>query len=288
MPLLKDPPQVPPPSWIRPPPEQHHAPAHDWQTAVPDTSLFPPPPALFSGFDASPANNATAEEAEAGEAWCARYPLLPPAALPAAALAALRAHDIAPVPPAGFPGRATQLRPGRWSVRTGPGTRDACILGYPPLYSAREHAGAPRTVYYEVRVRAGSSANVALGFAALPYPSFRLPGWHRGSLAVHGDDGHRYVNDRWGGRAFTRPFAAGATYGVGVVLGAGGAGSVFFTRDGRREGGWDMHEETDAERDLGVFGLEGRHDLSCAIGCFEDVDLEVVFDPAGWMYALKE
>ncbi|KAL2015832.1 hypothetical protein VTK56DRAFT_4700 [Thermocarpiscus australiensis] len=115
-----------------------------------------------------------------------------------------------------------------------------------------------------------------------------MPGWHRGSLAVHGDDGHKYVNDRWGGKSFTAPFAAGERYGIGMTFTVTPAGrietEVFFTRQGREVGRWDLHEETDAEEDLPVTGLEGYHDLSCAIGTYGAVGFQVFFDPARWMF----
>lgn len=135
--------------------------------------------------------------------------------------------------------------------------------------------------------------SLALGFAALPYPAFRMPGWHRGSLAVHGDDGHRYVNDRWGGRSFTSPFVRGERYGVGMTftaVNAAGAGGlrietdVFFTRQGREAGRWDLHEETDAQQDLPVVGLEGYHDLSCAIGTYGAVGFKLFLRPEDWLY----
>ncbi|KAG6019108.1 hypothetical protein E4U41_003402 [Claviceps citrina] len=298
------PPAGPPPQhedWTAPPPDskaprsQKQQTVHDWEAAVPDTSLFPPPPALFSGHDASPANNATEAEAEAGEEWCARYALVPPMVPDAAARTALEAGNIRLVEPAGFRGRLSWLGPGHWRGATDRKSPDGCIIGYPPLYLAREHEhghdATPKTIYYEVRLLASSRGNsIAMGFTALPYPPFRLPGWHRGSLAVHGDDGRRYVNDRWGGKDFAREFTRGETLGVGMTFGPSSSSSsssevsVFFTRDGVRTGGWDLHEETDAEQDLPVTGLEGFHDLSCAIGTFDSVEFEVVFDAAKWRY----
>jgi len=38
-----------------------------------------------------------------------------------------------------------------------------------------------------------------------------MPGWQRGSLAVHGDDGRKYINDSWGGKDFTSSFKEGET-----------------------------------------------------------------------------
>merc|ERR1711881_134054 len=56
-------PEGPPPShsYDAPP----HEPYHDWQTAVPDTSLLPPPPSM--GNQRSTTNNATEQQAELGE-----------------------------------------------------------------------------------------------------------------------------------------------------------------------------------------------------------------------------
>lgn len=148
--------------------------------------------------------------------------------------------------------------------------------------------------------------SLAMGFAASPYPTFRLPGWHRGCLAVHGDDGSKYINDRWGGKDFTSPFKAGETLGIGMTIskrdltappaysdGPSQAQTeattpinveIFFTRDGRKTGGWNLHEEGDAVEDLPVTGLEGMHDLYAAVGTFENVEFEIVFNQGEWMY----
>ena len=291
-------------SYVAPPPgpppgmsSSSEKPKHEWEVAVPDTSLFPPPPAIFSGWYRSPAQNATEEEAEAGERWCAQFPLAAPLSLDAAALAALRASDIRLMAPqVGFRGRLAWSAPGVWSGATDASATDSCIIGYPPLYAVKEHSplatGRARTIYYEVAIaHHGTDDEVclALGFTALPYPSFRMPGWHRGSLAVHGDDGHRFVNDRWGGKSFTEPFRRGETCGIGMTFRPGSGGGaieteVFFTRGGRVVGDWNLHEETDAHEDMPVTGLEGYHDLSCAIGAYKAVTFDIIFDPARWAY----
>ncbi|KAK0657705.1 hypothetical protein B0T16DRAFT_402364 [Cercophora newfieldiana] len=308
------PPPGPPPShttkssdYTAPPPGPSPSsakPAHDWEIAVPDTSLFPPPPAIFSGWYESPTSNASEEEAKKGEAWCEAYPLIAPLALDAAALSILRTHSIRLMTPnTNFMGSLTCTAPGIWSGATEPKSTDSCILGYPPLYSVREHSplatGRTKTVYYEALVKGTTSSNpfhsssnqditLALGFTALPYPNFRMPGWHRGSLAVHGDDGHKFINDRWGGKSFTEPFRRGETYGIGMTFRAVDGGrietEVFFTRQGRVSGSWNLHEETDAKEDLPVTGLEGFHDLSVAVGTYQAVAFDLVFEPARWLY----
>ncbi|KAK1777954.1 hypothetical protein QBC45DRAFT_175991 [Copromyces sp. CBS 386.78] len=313
------PPPGPPPSHLQrqddytqpppgPPPSQAKK-QHDWESFVPDTALFPPPPAFFTGYDRSHTTNATEEEANAGEAWCAQNPLTAPMDLDPVALDALRTHNIRLMSSPQFRGKLDWVSAGVWKGRTEKAAGDACIISYPPLYCVKYDSplipSAPsraKTIYYEVSIpRAGSNnpflgamgggnnddITLALGFTALPYPAFRMPGWHRGSLAVHGDDGHKYINDRWGGKDFTRPFRRGETYGIGMTFtNAGGKldVNVFFTREGRITEQWDLHEEADSEQDLPVTGLEGFHDLSCAIGTFSAVEFEAVFEPGRWKF----
>ncbi|KAI1374281.1 hypothetical protein F4677DRAFT_426693 [Hypoxylon crocopeplum] len=293
---------APPPG---PPPSHGQSKQHDWQTAVPDTALLPPPPNFFSGFDRSPANNASEEECEAGEAWCRQYPLYAPMPPNQDAAAALHHGNIAVYAPPFFTnsgrGTLTQTGTGTWRVASQKGASDTCLATYPPLYHAAAHSplatGRAKTAYFEVRIlqqggTRGDEVSLALGFAAPPYPAFRLPGWHRASLAVHGDDGHKYVNDRWGGKAFTAPFRRGETVGLGMrfkpatfgVAGGGITVEVFLTRDGREVGGWNLHEETDRDQDLPVTGLEGEHDLCAAVGCFDKVAFEVVFRREEWLW----
>ena len=205
---------------------------------------------------------------------------------------ALEAGNIRLIKPAGFNGRINWLSPGHWEGYTVKDSPDRCIIGYPPMYVVRDHdpsaTGVAKTIYYEVKIRKESATNfLAMGFTALPYPSFRMPGWHRASLAVHGDDGHRFINDTWGGKDFTGEFKIGETLGIGMTFKPGGRRHIvhiFFTRDGQKVGGWDLHEESDAEEDRPVDGLEGFNDLSCAIGTYDGVSFEVIFDKNQWLY----
>lgn len=291
------PPPGPPPShdWAKPPsdPQPTASSKHDWEAAVPDTSLFPPPPPLFNGHYMSPTSNADEEQAKAGVKWCDENPLSQPITLDQAGLNALHSYNVRLMEPAGFNGRLNWLGPGVWEASTAKGTPDRCIISYPPLYSVNQHDptkfGRPRTIYYEFRLRPDSRTNnLAVGFTALPYPSFRMPGWHRGSLAVHGDDGHKYINDMWGGKDFTQSFNKGEVYGIGMKLSPTGTHKphvrIFFTRSGAMVGGWDLDEERDAEEDGPVTGLEGFHDLCCAIGTYDGVSFEVYFEPSRWLF----
>ena len=190
-----------------------------------------------------------------------------------------------------------------------------------PIYSAP--ADSPlvteqtKTIYFEIKINrfgeppAQTSRNplsrhkqqqevdsgLAIGFFAPPYPTFRLPGWQRGSLGVHSDDGRRYVNDTHGGMDFVSPFQAGQTIGLGMTFklpadppAYGETGikldvEAFFTRDGKKEGSWNIHEERDTEDDAyGVEGLEGELDLFPAVGVFGAAEWEVRFKEHEWLY----
>lgn len=176
------PPPGPPPSSSQ---QQQPPPQHNWQEAVPDTSGFPPPPDIFSGWDHSPATNASADQAEAGEAWCKRYPLAPPLDL-SRAEPGLRRQGIVPrliTPPAGLFGASgsslTQSEAsGSWTIKSDKRNGDCCIIGYPHVYLVQRDSplatGRAATVYFEAYVRdLGRDAGFAVGFTALPYPPFR-------------------------------------------------------------------------------------------------------------------
>ncbi|OJD35848.1 spry domain-containing protein [Diplodia corticola] len=310
------------PSAAEPPPY------HDW-TVVPDTALLPPPPPMNNDF--SPTANASAEAGAAAFEWCNANPLRAPLALSPAQLSALAFGRVTFVPfdRQTYKGELLphDASPGRYRGRTASGCGDACLWTALPLYSAAAHspsvtanAGRPKTVYFELRVAgvggmpgAGNSKNtsleeadagIALGFVAQPYPAWRLPGWQRGSLGVHGDDGRRYVNDTFGGVDFTTAFAQGDTVGLGMTFGLPRNGpppqygqqqqqqrrpgkcdvQVFFTRNGKRAGGWDLHEELDERAIGGVEGLEGDFDVHGAVGVFGGVEFAVFFNQADWMY----
>ncbi|KAA1468221.1 SPRY-domain-containing protein [Dentipellis sp. KUC8613] len=85
--------------------------------------------------------------------------------------------------------------------------------------------------YWEVKMfDLPESTNVAVGLATKPFPSFRLPGQARYSVAYNSN----------GDKSYNYPFTA-STYGGGLkegdVLGVGyrpRSGTVFFTRNGRK------------------------------------------------------
>lgn len=306
------PPTGPPPKQpeVYAPPEGPPPSQHNWQTAVPDTSLLPPPPSV--GYQRSPANNATETDAIRAEEWLRHRPLQPPLhIIDRQAVAQVDSGEVFLSTPPGFAGSLKTFRMGSWRGSTKRQSPDSCIMSASPLYSVEAHSPLytkqSKTIYFEVKVLPSSRADeisLALGFVAQPYPTFRLPGWERASLGVHGDDGNRYVNDKWGGRDFTQPFKRGQTVGIGMTFSrreidqppaydgqpAPTTSSlpinieVFFTRDGKKQGGWNVHEELDAAEDLPVTGLEGMHDLYAAVGTFDQVEFEVNFAARDWLY----
>lgn len=299
------PPPGPPPGHVdagnnglnaAPPPYQ----THNWQEAVPDTAEYPPPPIL--GNLHSNAGNANEDDSARAEQYCARNPLYRPARPPAAAYNSVKNYDIGPVPPNQFRGTISK-RHTRWRGSTRDRNGDCVLLTNLPLYFAFVDSPfateVKKTIYFEVRLlglRAGptssDSSGFSIGFAAQPYPTWRSPGWERGSLAVFSDDGCRFTNDAWGGKDFTDAFRVGETVGLGIEFKLPANVSqtdpkldinVFFTRNGQLTGGWNLHEEIDEEAG-GVYGLEGGFDLYPAVGLFGGLDFEICYHPAGWLY----
>lgn len=297
---------APPPG----PPPSYEAPVqHNWQV-IPDTALLPPPPSI--GYESSPTANSTMEEGDRAYNWCRANPLWPPYNIAPSTHIAIQNAQLALLKAPSFVGNLVpQPQAGHWKVQTQARCRDSSILTNLPMYSALVDSPLrtqqPKTIYFELRVtgigHGGHSleeadAGIAVGFIAPPYPTFRLPGWQRGSLGVHGDDGRKYVNDTWGGVDFTTAFAPSDTVGIGMTFTiprnppgyeAGQQGKlldieVFFTRNGKKEGGWDGNEELDARSEGGTVGLGGDFDLFPAIGVFGGVDFEVFFHPSQWLY----
>jgi hypothetical protein len=284
------------------------------QGQIEDAPPYPPPPGLSHEF--SSGANATKWDSDNAAAWCKTYPLTPPIALSAPQLAAIRSQNHSLLAPSSFRGdislRDASTR--SWHVVSHSGCPDTLIQTALPAYAAL--ADSPlvtersRTVYFELRIlRLGRATDshhsrflshlvhgdeecgVALGFVAPPYPPFRLPGWQRGSIGVHSDDGRRYVGNTDGGVDFTEPFRIGETVGIGLSFAVGEfvkGGTkvevdVLFTRDGRKAGGWNLFRESDAE-DENLMGLMGDNDLFPALGVFGPVEVEVNFGESSWMY----
>ncbi|GAW06125.1 SPRY-domain-containing protein [Lentinula edodes] len=101
----------------------------------------------------------------------------------------------------------------------------SCVQSNLPLPKLNE------VYYWEVKMfDLPESTNVAIGLATKPYPSFRLPGFNRYSIAYHsnGDKSHNYP---FTAQNFGSPLKEGDVLGVGYRP---RSGTVFFTRNGRK------------------------------------------------------
>jgi hypothetical protein len=308
------PPSGPPPGQYAAPegPPPSKMPEHNWQAFVPDTSLLPPPPTM--GHEQSHLNNATEDDAARGMQWCQQRPLAPAMVLTPESITALNTYNFSLIKGPNFSGDLRPTKPGHWTGHTKAGSPDTCLISQLPLYSVYTHSPLQtrniKIIYFEVYILPSnrSEVDLGLGFVAAPYPQFRLPGWERASLGVHGDDGHRYVNDKWGGKDFTTPFRPGQTLGIGMKFSPRQKNDappayddapvqaqttttspinveIFFTKDGVKDGGWNLHEEGDADQDLPITGLEGMNDLYASVGTFDSVDFEVIFNESDWKYS---
>lgn len=295
-------PPGPPPSHkvSEPEDEQLSPPPYDPWMQVPDNSTLPPPPSI--GYDTSPTANASIDSSERARIWCQANRLFPSRNLSASEVTTINQGDISLLKAPTLPVTISSTRPGSYRVKSKRGCEDSILLTNLPLFSARYHdvhTHGPRAIYFEIRVlRMGgdnssfseADAGIAIGFVAPPYPAWRLPGWERSSLGVHGDDGRRYMDDNSGGKDFTTAFQNGEVVGIGLTLSPHrwqqGAVSVeaFFTREGRKAGTWDVNEEQDAEEHKELSGLQGKHDILGAIGFFGSVDFEVRFRRDEWMF----
>lgn len=273
----------------------------------PDDSLRPPPSfaAAHPLNQKSPAANADYDDAARAHAWCRETSLWRPTDHDDYLLERLQAGDLRlTVPPNTTD--VTQYQPalGRSYIRTSI-VGDTILLSDIPIYAANRESplmtGHPHALYYEVHVMGlGDRYNpsntvesgIGVGFVAPPYPAWRLPGWHRASLGVHSDDGRRYIDNSYGGQEFTTPIKKGEVIGIGMTFQPPVHGDrvsmrcqVFFTRNGKRDGWWDLHEEKDSDADEGdITGLEGEHDLLAAVGVFGSVELECVFRREEWLF----
>ena len=169
-------------------------PYHDW-TVIPDPSPLPPPPT--QGHEQPAKNNADSNEADRAHHWCRVNPLVFPHQPTLAHTRAISEGDVRLVKPHEYRGDLLMLNIGSWKGSTKAGMKDACLLTSSPLYFASAdspvHTRHPKTIYFEVEIQSmdyvgnNDESTIALGYCAIPYPTWRLPGWQRASLAVHSD-----------------------------------------------------------------------------------------------------
>lgn len=247
---------------------------------------YPPPRVMEALF-----SEANEDELIMGDRFTDNYPLEAPRILTQPELQSVRSGnvDFRLVEAKGFRSRLSkrfkgeiQYRNGSTYVRSQPSTLDSILVSALPLRSP-SMSPVPK-IYFEVKITSmghPEECSLAVGFCCLPYPHFRMPGWHRGSLAVHSDDGHRYVNDSTGGQPFTRPFAVGETIGMGIDF---EKQEAYMTRNGVFDGSWKMsidNEPRDPDRDYKDGGIEGINetDVYATVGVFGEIGVSITVPP---------
>ncbi|KAJ8099190.1 hypothetical protein POJ06DRAFT_269256 [Lipomyces tetrasporus] len=173
-------------------------------------------------------------------------------------------------------------RDGTIYIRTKPKSTDMTFTTSLPMFSPQLRL-TRSLLYYEITIMAADGgvedSSVAIGFLTMPYPvATRLPGWHRCSIAVHSDDGRRYVADPLSGRDFLgEPVRVGDTVGIGMDF---NGGNVFATKNGRWVGGWSMFEELNGaslhDGQMNRF-YSGELDVYGAVGVFGGAGILVNF-----------
>ncbi|KAJ6442257.1 endosomal SPRY domain protein [Purpureocillium lavendulum] len=85
--------------------------------------------------------------------------------------------------------------------------------------------------YWEAKIyEKPENTMLAIGMATKPYPLFRLPGYHKHSVAYH-SDGSRHYNQPFSKTPYGPHLVQGDVIGVGYRP---RTGAIFFTRNGKR------------------------------------------------------
>ncbi|KAI0357600.1 hypothetical protein OH77DRAFT_1451126 [Trametes cingulata] len=228
--------------------------------------------------------DATEDEYESAERFCAQYPPDPPRLLPS--------HIVERIDAVGC--RAWQLElprsprfraliqnggekrsAGVVSVVTEPSCQDVCLLSDLPILAGLYDIHGKLGVYYEVKILRMDGI-IAIGSACRPYPTWRFPGWNRLSAGLHLDDFRKFFEDPDGGRDYTpllTRLSPGDTIGFGYAF---ALGTVFFTHNGVRL----------PDAFTGVYLPRERHDVYAAIGVEGACSFEVNF--GGDVFRWKE
>ncbi|KAI5795380.1 hypothetical protein DFH27DRAFT_484548, partial [Peziza echinospora] len=273
-------------------------------------SLIPPPPAFSAhNYFLSSTTNAPISNAIAGQQYCRDHTLQPPLHIPPTN-DLQRQQLLAQISTGGIPLGQPNCHTKYVKVTSGPTSivqlykrarsdedDDTSVLSEIPIYLANYHhpriryqeryaamngdvdsaAGETVVIGFDVHILGlPDEGIVAIGMACAPYPSFRLPGWNRGSFGVHSDDGRRYCNDDEGGIDCVAPFQKGEKYSVIEVFGDGRVETeVAILKGGRRVAGWKVKEPVVEGREDPSIGLCGERDIYAAVGVAGEKGVEL-------------
>ncbi|KAF8076728.1 hypothetical protein FPV67DRAFT_1777156 [Lyophyllum atratum] len=194
-------------------------------------------------------NEASDDDYEAAEEFCASHPLEPPRLLPSDVVdrihaAGCKAWRIELPRTPRFIGSVrnpgdTKSAEAVVHVQTARECKDTCLLSDLPILAGLYDVHGKQGVYYEVEIvqmDVGDGGLIAVGMACRPYPDGRLPGWNRLSGGLHLDDMRKFFEDPDGGRDYLSESDA-VTVRAGDTIGCGyefSGGVLFFTYNGQR------------------------------------------------------
>ncbi|KAI0826949.1 hypothetical protein BC628DRAFT_1372757 [Trametes gibbosa] len=261
---------------VGPPPGVDLAPPPEWQPAPERRHTL----GLYA--------EATEDEWESAQRFCAEYPPEPPRLFPSDVVehidaAGCRAWQIEQSRTPRFKGRIYNAggnlkgSGGMDVVRvvTEVPCEDVCLMSDLPILAGLYDVHGKLGVYYEVKVLRMDGL-IAVGTACRPYPVWRLPGWNRLSAGLHLDDLRKFFEDPDGGRDYT-PLLTGVASGDTIGLGYSFAlGTIFFTHNGARL----------PDAFTGVYLPRGAHDVYAAVGVEGACEFEVNF--GGDVFRWKE
>ncbi|KAL4871276.1 hypothetical protein BDV12DRAFT_183913 [Aspergillus spectabilis] len=105
---------------------------------------------------------------------------------------------------------------------------------YDSICSVQTNLPVPKqndVYYWEAKIYdKPESTLIAIGMSTKPYPLFRLPGYHRASVAYE-STGHRRHNQPFASIPYGPPLTQGDVVGVGYRP---RSGTIFFTRNGKK------------------------------------------------------
>ena len=267
---------------------------HSQDTAPPAWEPAPERSHRLGLFD-----EASDEDWESAEVYCATHPPVSPRMLASDVIDRIRLlgcrawgleHPTTPR----FVGRIDEGNQGNgvvgiWKVCTQENCKDICLLSDLPVMAGLYDIRGKRGIYYEVRVNKmegtvaiGTSLVIILvaegfhdhqlkcldtGTACKPYPSWRMPGWNRLSAGLHLDDMRKFFEDPHGGRDYSPELSRISS---GDIIGCGyqfDTGTLFFTHNGHRL----------PNAFTGIYLPRVDHDVYAAIGLDGANEIEVNF-----------
>lgn len=108
------------------------------------------------------------------------------------------------------------------------------IRFYQGITSVQTNLPLPRqndVYYWETKIyEMPRGETLSVGLTTKPYPLFRLPGYHKYSVA-YDSTGHKRLNQPFRAKPYGRPWMQGDVIGVGYRT---SSGTVFFTHNGKK------------------------------------------------------